>query len=106
MTGETTLMVALVHATDGVRFVAAGQHADQVADSLVDYLRPRCNDALSPAEALRVLALIEAGDTYTAIGEYFGHVGSRWDEERLEIHVVGRGYDLVWERLEPMQRAS
>ena len=83
----TTMITAVVHASDGVRFVAMGQCIDQVAAALVDYVRERCDDVLWPREAPRVHALIQARRPYAAIAAYFECVGSRWDEERLEIHV-------------------
>jgi hypothetical protein len=103
---RTTMVTAVVQASDGIRFVAAAQSADHVAEGLIEYIRRRCDDVLWPRAAARVWALIEAGELYSAIGEYFEHVGSRWDEERLQIHVVGHGYDLAWERFQPVQRAS
>lgn len=80
----TTAFSAVVRAADGVRFVAVGRGPDEVAELLVNYIRARCDDVLWPCDASRVRTLIDAGEPYAAIDEYFEHVGSRWDEERLE----------------------
>ena len=82
------MIAAVVRAPDGVRFVTKGQCADEVAAALVNYVRGRCDDVLWPHTAPRVRALIEARQYSAAIRAYFEHVGSRWDEEWLEIHVV------------------
>lgn len=93
---RTKVVAAVVQAADGVRFVAVGVCGDQVAEPLVDYVRQRCDHVLWPRAASRVRALIEAGETYAAIAEYFDHVGSRWDEERLQVHVIARVDDPAW----------
>ena len=84
-TPGTAKMVAVVQASDGVRLVAGGQSADEVADLLVGYIRRGCDDVLWPRAAARVRAFIDAGDSYAAIEEYFEHVGARWDDERLVV---------------------
>jgi hypothetical protein len=83
-----TLITAVVHAPDGVRFVAAGESADQVTAALVGYVRRRCDDVLWPSAARHVRALLQARESQAAVTAYFEHVGSRWDEERLEIHIT------------------
>jgi len=85
-TERTTAHSAVVRAADGVRFVAVGRGPDEVARLLVDYIRGRCDHVLWPCDASRVRTLIDAGESYAAIDEYFEHVGSRWDEERLFCH--------------------
>jgi hypothetical protein len=92
------LIAAVIEAPDGVRFVAAAERAEQIAELLVDYVRGRCDDVLWPAAASRVRALIDAGESYAAIDEYFAEVGSRWDEEWLAPMLivsrsVGEGQD-------------
>jgi hypothetical protein len=91
---QSTIFAAVVRAPDGVRFVTAGQWADEMAPALVDYVQQRCDDVLWPSAASSVRALIAARKPYAAIAEYFKHVGSRWDEERLEFHVVAPGQAL------------
>jgi hypothetical protein len=90
-------IAVVVQAADGVRFVAAGRCADDVSEALVVYIRDRCDDVLWPRDASRVRSLIEAGRYFTAIAEYFEHVGARWDEERLEIHGISEGQDFAAE---------
>jgi len=93
---QATMYAAVVRAPDGVRFVAAGQWADELAPPLVEYVEQRCDDVLWPSEALQVRALIADSQPYAAITAYFEHVGSRWDEERLKIHLVSRDNPLAW----------
>ena len=87
---EPAMFAAVVHAADGVRFVAVGQWANEMAPALVEYVQQRCDDVLWPCAAERVHSLIDARQPYAAIAEYFKQVGSRWDEERLEIHIVAQ----------------
>ena len=83
-------IVAVVQAEDGARLVVAARRPEQITTALVDYVLRRADHVLWPRAAVRVRSLIEARDLDGAIATYFACVGSRWDEERLEIHVVGR----------------
>lgn len=103
-TASTTTIVAVVQASDGVRFVAAGKCADEVAELLVDYVCRRAEHVLWPGAAMRVSALIEAGDLNGAIAAYFENVGSRWDEERLHTYATTR--DLVTTRVDHLRPPS
>jgi hypothetical protein len=94
-TDTSTVLAAVVRAADGVRFVAEGQGADEVAAALVSYVRRRCDDVLWPSVAPRVRALLEARRYAAAIAAYFENVGSRWDAEWLEICLISRRCDLV-----------
>ena len=76
---------AVIHAADGVRFIAAAHHPAVLASRIVDYIRERCEYVLWPAAAREVRALIESNRPYAAIALYFENVGQRWDEERLEL---------------------
>lgn len=75
---------AIVHAPDGVRFVASAPDEAGISAQLLAYISQRCDDALWPAAAGEVHALIDAGREDEAIAAYFANVGQRWDEERLD----------------------
>lgn len=76
--------VAVVHAPDGVRFVASASTEADVAGQLVRYITDRCEHTLWPAAAREVRALIAQNRDDDAIAAYFANVGQRWDEERLD----------------------
>ena len=81
---ETARYTAVVHAPDGVRFVASSSDEAEVTAQVVGYVSERCYDTLWPADALAVHALIDAGRSEEAVAAYFATVGQRWDEERLD----------------------
>lgn len=76
---------AVVHAADGVRFVAVARGPDDLAAQVVDYISERCDHTLWPADARRVHQLIDGRSLYAAIAWYFSSVGGRWDAEHLEL---------------------
>ena len=76
---------AVVHAADGVRFIAAARRPDELAARVVSYIRERCDDMLWPADARRVHKLIDERSSYAVIWLYFSSIGSRWDAEHLEL---------------------
>lgn len=76
---------AIVHAADGVRFVASAPSSTALAQELVGYVAQRCDDSLWPSAAARVRGFIDDGNPYAAIEVYFANVGQRWDHERLEL---------------------
>ena len=78
-------LTAVVHAADGVRFVAVSACAGGLAGQVIGYIRERCDDVLWPPAAARVRALINDDKPYAAIAMYFENVGERWDAERLEF---------------------
>ncbi|HKS07096.1 MAG TPA: hypothetical protein VJR92_12370 [Gemmatimonadaceae bacterium] len=80
------LYTAVVHAEDGVRFVAAAPNAANVTQQLLRYVAERCDHALWPDDARDVHLMIAAGRVDDAIAHYFAHVGARWDAERLDRH--------------------
>jgi hypothetical protein len=82
---------AIVHAADGVRFVASARCPDHLTAQIVDYIRERCDDVLWPSIARDVRALIDLDKPYAAIALYFAHVGERWDEEHLELGGLSLG---------------
>ena len=82
-------IVAVVQSQDGARLVVAARRPEQITTALVDYVLRRADHVLWSRAAARVRSLIDARDPDSAIATYFACVGSRWDEERLEIHVVG-----------------
>ncbi|HEX7937714.1 MAG TPA: hypothetical protein VF483_01910 [Gemmatimonadaceae bacterium] len=81
---EPGLFTAVVHAPDGVRFVASALDEADVTGQLVGYVSERCYDTLWPADARAVHDLIDAGRGDEAVATYFAKVGQRWDEEHLE----------------------
>lgn len=84
---------AVVHAADGVRFIAAARRPDELAAQVVNYIRERCDDSLWPTDARRVHELIDERRLYSAIALYFSKVGGRWDVERLELGGHSFGLD-------------
>jgi len=91
---RSTIVTVVVHAPEGVRFVATGQSPHQVTTALEEYVLQRCDDVLWPSAARRVRELAEAREPDAAIAAYFASVGSRWDEEELAIHVVSAIHPL------------
>ena len=98
---EESRFTAVVHAADGVRFVAAAASPSALAAQVVDYVRERCDDTLWPAAAIAVHKLIDNNRPYAAIALYFENVGQRWDEERLELGGLAFGPSL-----DPRSRAA
>jgi hypothetical protein len=82
---------AVVHAADGVRFVAKADCPERLASQIVDYILARCDEVLWPSAAKQVRALIGDRQLYAAIALYFAQVGERWDEERLELGGLSLG---------------
>jgi hypothetical protein len=82
---EEPTYTAVVHAVDGVRFVARAQCPERLSAQIVGYIRERCDNVLWPSVANQVRAFVEDDKPYAAIALYFAHVGERWDEERLEL---------------------
>ena len=82
---------AIVHAADGVRFVASAQCPQHLTAQIVSYVRERCDDVLWPSVAKHVRELIEGEKPYAAIALYFAQVGERWDDERLELGGLSLG---------------
>jgi len=78
-------LTAIVHAADGVRFVATARCPEHLSAQVVSYIQERCDYALWPSIAREVRSLIDAAKPYAAIAMYFAHVGERWDAERLEL---------------------
>jgi len=76
---------AIVHAADGVRFVASSRNARALAAQVAGYVRERCDDTLWPTVAAEVKTLIEKNKLEAAIATYFANVGQRWDVEQLEL---------------------
>jgi hypothetical protein len=76
---------AVVHAADGIRFVASAPSSADLANELVAYIAARCDDSLWPSVAAEVHAYIDDGNPDAAIATYFANVGQRWDHEWLEL---------------------
>ncbi len=79
------LVTAVVHAADGVRFVASAPSSAALANEVAGYVASRCDDSLWPSVAAQVREFIEDGNPDAAIATYFANVGQRWDHERLEL---------------------
>ena len=79
------LLTAVIHAADGVRFVASEASSEALARRLANYVSERCDDSLWPPTAARVRRLIANDDLEAAIAAYFANVGERWDDEWLEL---------------------
>ena len=82
------LFIAIVHTADAVRFVAASPRMDELRRQLADYVRQRGEQALWPADAERLRALLAAGEPDAAITHYFETAGRRWDAEWLITGLV------------------
>ena len=78
-------ITAIVHAVDGVRFVATGDDPEAVVSRLADYVCARCDHVLWADAASDVRAMLDIGNLYGAVMLYFERVGERWDDERLEL---------------------
>ena len=78
-------LTAVIHAVDGVRFIATARHADALAAQIVGYIRERCDHVLWPNCARTVHTLLADGNVHAAIALYFARVGERWDEEYLDV---------------------
>jgi hypothetical protein len=81
-------LTAIVHAVDGVRFVATADRPADLVTQIIDYIRARCDYTLWPRVARDVRALIDEARPYAAIALYFARVGERWDAERLDLDGV------------------
>ena len=86
-----TPLTAIVHAADGIRFVASANCPADVANQVGGYIRARCDFALWPSVAAEVKALLDDDHPYAAIALYFDRVGERWDDERLDIGGISFG---------------
>jgi hypothetical protein len=76
---------AVVHAADGVRFVATAARPDALFARLAEYIRGRCDDVLWADASRQVRTLLDDGDPHAAITLYFARTGERWDQERLDL---------------------
>jgi hypothetical protein len=76
---------AVVHAADGVRFIAAARRPDELTARVVSYIRERCDYTLWQSDARRVHELIDDRQFDEAIELYFSKIGGRWDVEQLEL---------------------
>ena len=84
------LFVAVVHATDGVRFAEVADSRPHLVRRLADYVRRRAMHQLSANHARHVRGLLARGELEAAVEVYFRLVGERWDEEWLVTAAVAR----------------
>ena len=82
------LQVAVIHAADGVRFVAAGTSRRALTEQLADYVWQRAEQQLYPVEAARVAQALNCGDLDLAIDIYFSSELQRWDAEQLHFEIA------------------
>lgn len=78
-------IIAIVHTSDGVRFVATGPSRQAVAARIASYVRERCDDVLYADAASEVRTMLALGNIDAAITAYFERVGERWEDEHLEL---------------------
>lgn len=85
MPGDATpeLYAAVVHAADGVRFLAVRPTRAALTALLADYAGRSAPERLWADDAERVGWLLARGCLDAAVDEYFARVGERWDEECL-----------------------
>lgn len=95
---------AIVHAADGVRFVATAACTDILFAGLAEYVRGRCDEVLWADAAKQVRTLLDDGNLRAAITLYFARTGERWDQERLDLVTVGDGEYWIADQ-EPMADA-
>lgn len=88
-TSDVAVRTAVVRAADGIRFTATGADDEELIPKLLEYVAGRCDDTLWPAASREVRRLIADHRDADAIAFYFRNVGSRWDEEWLEIDAAG-----------------
>jgi hypothetical protein len=77
------ICTAVVHAADGVLFVAVTASRDDLAGRVAAWVGARAGDRLWAEDAREVRALLGANHFREAIALYFARVGLRWDEEWL-----------------------
>jgi hypothetical protein len=82
---DIAVRTAVVRAADGIRFSATGCGDEELRPQVVEYIASRCDDVLWPLAAREVRTCIAEHRYADAIATYFGNVGSRWDEEWLEV---------------------
>jgi hypothetical protein len=86
--GPLTEWVGVVHADDGVRFVAVAPSRGALLSRVAAYVGDQAQWKLWPDMATRVQQLVSNGAAEVAIRLYFESVGDRWDPERLHITEV------------------
>ena len=82
------LHVAVVHAPDGILHVDVAPSRRELDARMAAWVARRAADALPPADAAAVRALIAAGADAFAVARYFASVGARWDPEALVVTAV------------------
>ena len=80
---------AVVRDVNGVQFSTKAPTPTARTSDLVAYIIERFDYTLWPAAAGQVRAQLRAGELDDAVANYFANVGSKWDEERLELSEIG-----------------
>jgi hypothetical protein len=83
-----TWWIGIVHAADGIRFIALGPTREVMVRRLADYVREHAPHHLGPENAGRIAGLLSGGAWEVAVGLYFATVGSQWDEEWLHTQSI------------------
>jgi hypothetical protein len=78
----------VVHAADGIRFVALAADRHGLSEQVARYVADRAASVLWRREAASVLRALSAGDAEGAVERYFSAVGGRWDAESVTIAEV------------------
>lgn len=81
--------VAVVHTRGTICHICAAPTAERLAVHLGEYVRENATYQLWPADAERVLALLQADRKQDAVALYFAAVGTRWDREELVVKQAG-----------------
>lgn len=89
-----TLVIATVHAADGVQFAAVADCREGLVHRVAQHVRRNFATQLWPADAERVRVHLDEGALEAAVTLYFERVGERWDEEWLVTTSVP-GVELV-----------
>lgn len=77
--------VAVVQASDGIRFVAAASTHAAAVECVAEYVAARAAEALWEPDAEAVHRAMHRGDFENAVARYFRATGKRWDVEQLSV---------------------
>lgn len=87
-----TWHVAVVQASDGIRFVAAASTHAAAVECVAKYAATRAAEVLWEPDAEAVHCAMHRDDFEGAVDRYFRASGKRWDVEQLSVvELVGPG---------------
>lgn len=84
----STLLAAVVHTTDTVRFIAVARSEAELLRQLAAYVAANASHRLWMADASRVRALLAERDFEGAVRAYFTAPDAPWDVEWLVVEPV------------------